>query len=1006
MMASKVGYAGGIPERRVRPIWDAVDSRQYKNALKLATALLTKYPNSPYALALKALIVERMGKTDEALSLCRNAKDLLYKDESAHIDDLTLSTLQIVLQRLDQLDLATSCYEYACQKYANNLELLMGLFKCHVREHSYVKQQQTAMKMYKLVGEERFLLWVVCSIQLQVFCGDGGEKLLQLAEALLKKHITSHGLHESEALLVYISILEEQGKYTTALEVLSGKLGSLLVIEVDRLKLQGRLLARASDYVVAAETFQKVLESCPDDWEPFLHYLDCLSEGNMSGVFCKQEYTKSEGCNLTNLTGELIDSRLSNALSFVQRLQSVNGSDIRCPHLASLEIHRRRRLYQNINDETLMNNVLEYFHGFGHLSCFASDVESILHSFSLEEKIKLLEKLLEHQEVSSFFSMKAFGQFITVFKIRELLGTAFSLSESELLHSTIKMAQMYCKSLSLSKDLDPQESMHGEELLSMACNLLIQLYWRTKHLGFFYEAIMVLEFGLAVQSNVWQYKILLLHLYSQCTAIPAAYECYRKLEIKNILLETMSHHIRPQLLTSPFWSLLDNLLKEYLKFFEEYTKEAADLTFLAYQHRNYSKVLEFVKFGKRLVHSHWYLTAKLEASILQLKQLAQNLEEVEAFLESINFGCNFIEISNKEKLKSLTFNDDLHARPWWSPTSHENCLLGPFDESFHNVRENLLKGKEARLLQAIEKRSLIPRLVCLSIQNTAASFQETLESNGTSHDNKSNLELRSLLDQYAIILGLPFDDAVNMLTKLSDGQKALQDVNSEMIDWMNFAIFHNAWMISSHLGGSGGSKQGNSCWTTVESLIDKCVTQCLLSSELHSMCRWNTFPLLVQIVTESFAWHQLIIQSCIRMLHPMGRKKKKGGGLDRNQSPVLHAVRGSVDCLYRVIQDIRVWLAEKINMPEDEKLESLLTLVRRGEDHDSILPGSVLQIVEAAACLGERELRGESICESLQNWSSAEVARKIINSQNLQLLEFDRICNVKLTFLGALKHSF
>lgn len=39
---------------------------------------------------------------DEALSLCRNAKDLLYRDESAQIDDLTLSTLQIVLQRLDQ----------------------------------------------------------------------------------------------------------------------------------------------------------------------------------------------------------------------------------------------------------------------------------------------------------------------------------------------------------------------------------------------------------------------------------------------------------------------------------------------------------------------------------------------------------------------------------------------------------------------------------------------------------------------------------------------------------------------------------------------------------------------------------------------------------------------------------------------------------------------------------------------------------------------------------------
>lgn len=49
-MASKFGLAGGIPERRVRPIWDAVDSRQYKAALKLSAALLQKYPKSPYAL--------------------------------------------------------------------------------------------------------------------------------------------------------------------------------------------------------------------------------------------------------------------------------------------------------------------------------------------------------------------------------------------------------------------------------------------------------------------------------------------------------------------------------------------------------------------------------------------------------------------------------------------------------------------------------------------------------------------------------------------------------------------------------------------------------------------------------------------------------------------------------------------------------------------------------------------------------------------------------------------
>lgn len=35
----------------------------------------------------------------------------------------------------------------------------------------------------------------------QVFCGNGGEKLLLLAEGLIKKHVASHSLHEPEGFL-------------------------------------------------------------------------------------------------------------------------------------------------------------------------------------------------------------------------------------------------------------------------------------------------------------------------------------------------------------------------------------------------------------------------------------------------------------------------------------------------------------------------------------------------------------------------------------------------------------------------------------------------------------------------------------------------------------------------------------------------------------------------------------------------------------------------------------
>jgi N-terminal acetyltransferase B complex non-catalytic subunit len=62
------------------------------------------------------------------------------------------------------------------------------------------------------------------------------------------------------------------------------------------------------------------------------------------------------------------------------------------------------------------------------------------------------------------------------------------------------------------------------------------------------------------------------------------------LEVKNILLESVLHHILPQMLNSPFLQQTADLVKDYLKFMDDHLKESADLTCLAYRHRTYSKV--------------------------------------------------------------------------------------------------------------------------------------------------------------------------------------------------------------------------------------------------------------------------------------------------------------------------------------------------------------------------------------------------------------------------------
>ncbi|XP_059290363.1 N-terminal acetyltransferase B complex auxiliary subunit NAA25 isoform X2 [Lycium ferocissimum] len=1014
MMASKLGLAGGIPERRVRPIWDAIDSRQFKNALKHCTTLLSKYPNSPYALALKALVLERMGKTEEAFSVCLNAKDLLYTNDSVLIDDLTLSTLQIVFQRLDHLDMATSSYEYACGKFPNNLDLMMGLFNCYVREYSFVKQQQIAIKMYKIVGEERFLLWAVCSIQLQVLCGNGGEKLLLLAEGLLKKHIASHSLHEPEALIVYISLLEQQSKYGDALELLTGKFGSLIMTEVDRLRLQGRLLARGGDYAAAASIFQKVLElrsmcnaklfGSPDDWECFLHYLGCLLEDDSS--FCNGANSdsiyalKPMDSQVSVLTDEAFGSRLSNASSLVQKLLTeANNDTVRCPCLANIEIERRKLLHGIGDADKLLDALVQYFFRFGHLACFASDIEMFLHILDLDKRAQLLEKLMECCESLSTNPRKTLGQHITVFKIQNIVGSMFTLPVNELETTAVKMSQMYCENLPLSKDLDAQESVYGEELLSMACNLLVQLFWRTRHIGYLVESIMILEFGLTIRRHVWQYKILLLHLYSHWNSLPLAYEWYKTLDVKNILLETVSHHIFPQMLASPLWADSTDILRDYLRFMDDHFRESADLTFLAYRHRSYSKVIEFVQFKERLQQSSQYLMAKIEIPMLQLKQKANSIEEGEGILESLKQGIQFLELSDKIGSKSLTFNEELQLRPWWTPTYDKNYLLEPFEGVSYCTGQTLddqIKQSQAKVVKTIEKRSLLPRMVYLSIQCASSSVKGSVEANGSFFDPKLSLELRLLLDRYANILGFSFQDAVGLAFDISSGLKDAEAWSCNLIDWMNFVVFLNAWNLYSH-----EVDRDSNTWLLVNLILKKYILDKVRSMGPLESSPGCDLPNLVLLVTEPLAWHIMVIQSCARLLVTSGKKKKKGGPSEHCNVQLSQQVQDSIQSVCETIELVRQWINQQISMSDNEKSENILSSLRQDGEFG---PGKVYRVVETLSSSStiDKDL-GDRITRALQSWSPADITRKIITSQRTALSNFLGICDSKIKSLKELK---
>jgi len=68
-------------ERKLRPVYDAIDCGNMKLALKSITAVVQKHPESDIAAALRAVVLQRSGKTEEALAAADQVASRTPTDE-------------------------------------------------------------------------------------------------------------------------------------------------------------------------------------------------------------------------------------------------------------------------------------------------------------------------------------------------------------------------------------------------------------------------------------------------------------------------------------------------------------------------------------------------------------------------------------------------------------------------------------------------------------------------------------------------------------------------------------------------------------------------------------------------------------------------------------------------------------------------------------------------------------------------------------------------------------
>lgn len=73
--------------------------------------------------------------------------------------------------------------------------------------------------------------------------------------------------------------------------------------------------------------------------------------------------------------------------------------------------------------------------------------------------------------------------------------------------------------------------------------------------------------------------------------------------------------------------------------------------------------------------------------------------------------------------------------------------------------------------RVIQRKSLLPRMMYLSIQCSSTALKESVETNGSGGDLEICGELKVLLEEYTKMLGCSLGDAVDMITEISQGAR-------------------------------------------------------------------------------------------------------------------------------------------------------------------------------------------------------------------------------------------
>ncbi|KAH7039659.1 NMDA receptor-regulated protein 1-domain-containing protein [Microdochium trichocladiopsis] len=245
------------------------EDKQYKRGLKAAEQILKKNPKHGDTMAMKALILNQQGKTEEAFAL---GKEALTADMKSHI---CWHVYGLLYRHQKNFEEAIKAYKFALRLEPESAQIQrdLALLQAQMRDYQGYIQSRTAMLQARPQVRQN---WSALAIAHHL-AGDlaQAEKVLTSYEESLKTPPSKTDLEHSEALKYKNYIIAETGDYQRALDHLE----TIAKSGLDRLY----VLERRAEYLYklgkkedAAKAYRALLERNPDHAEYYNKLVEVL----------------------------------------------------------------------------------------------------------------------------------------------------------------------------------------------------------------------------------------------------------------------------------------------------------------------------------------------------------------------------------------------------------------------------------------------------------------------------------------------------------------------------------------------------------------------------------------------------------------------------------------------------------------------------------------------------------------------------------------------------------